>query len=88
MRAVSKDGTVLPVGKTFAVFTDLPDPVGAEIQVVDTHGKVLNVARITHVAVSSRAAVKEAQKYVVQARVTEETDTQKDGVFMARLYSN
>ena len=85
MKAFSNNGKAMPVGKTFTVFTDLPEPVGAEIEVVDTHGKVLNVARITHVAVSSRAA---AQKYVVQARVTEETGTQKDGVLMARLYLN
>lgn len=88
MKAFSNNGKPLPVGKTIVVFTDLPDRVGTEIEVVDTNEKVLNKARITHVAVSSDAAVKNAQKYVVEATVLEEMGTPKDGVFMSRLYLN
>ena len=89
MRAVSNGGKSLPVGKQVVVFTNLPDPVGTEIEVVDTHGNVLNVARVTHVAVNSDSDFTNAStKYVVQALVTQEMSTEKDGAFVTHLYLN
>ena len=85
MIANSIDGNPLPVGKTIAVFTNTPEPVGSEFDVVDRNQKVLNIARVIHVQLASAFNVK-LGKYVVQGEVVQDLSIEHDAPFAARVY--
>lgn len=85
MNAISTTGDPMPVGKTIAVFTNQPAPVGSEFNVVDRNQKVLNVARVTHVQLTSEVNVKSG-KYVVLGEVVQDLSIEHDAPFAARVY--
>ena len=86
MKAISHTGNTLPVGNALAVFTNTPEPVGAEFNVVDRSGHVLNIARVTHVTLSSDINLSNGKKYVVQAKVIQDLSAEQAGPFDTRIY--
>lgn len=88
MNAISKTGCSQPVGSRIAVCTNCPDPIGAEFDIVDRAGNVLNVARVTNVTVRSdlRAGNEKFGKYVVQATIVQDLSADDDGPFVTHVY--
>ena len=66
-RAFSNSGVIQSPGQRVAVFTNTPPLVGAEFEIVDTRGNVLNVAQAEHVGKNTTPGA--TQKYVVNAKV-------------------
>ena len=85
MKAISNSGKSLPVGKSITVFTNNPQQVGTEFNVYDRAENVVNVARVTHVQLSSDLNVK-LGKYAVNAQVVQDMSTEQQGTFTTRLY--
>lgn len=88
MKAYSNSGRSLRVGHCIAVFTNRPDPVGTEFNVLDTHGNVLNVARVTHVGLSSEINAKTPHKYCVQAEIVQDMSTDQAGMLDVQVFYN
>lgn len=76
----------MPVGKTIVIFTDHPEPVGDKINFTDSNGVPFNVARITHVGLSSERNVNNGRKYFVQAEVEEQVSPEPDSPLATRVY--